>query len=362
MDKGSELQKVSPSVQEEQISPRVVTYHSWWFEGGVPKDHILDEPPFFFGPVEFEGKILQDPLERLDVEVIGNNPEVVFVQEMHGNEHVAMWEELIREVGVDCVSIPNANPPAAVLNERGYIRPIAEKENPPAGLIRHVKNGHVVKKDEQNHHLGVEDDLNRQYDSGVNVSDWEGVYENIPNGQAKLLLKAIENQPQLKYVFTIHKDPEFGHYDLGNGGVHPSLGEADGFHLYYSSRDARNDINLPLVENLMKQLRKTLHTHRYHLSNGFVDPTNPDPVVNYEAHDGFIYQPMIRQDGTRLRDTTLEGKLLQLAEIDLTKIGGVFTLEFPDGLSKERERMLMQIVMKEFVLSFLQQKGLWKSE
>lgn len=204
--------------------------------------------------------------------------------------------------------------------------------------------------------------LNRQFPIDKEATRWEEIEKNITYPEARMLLQMVKDNPDIKYLFTLHEDPEHGIEDttnIENRGIESALLAKNGVYLYDAHRDARNDNDRELVDRLQKKFFGSLIERGFNVLNGTDDENDID--LRFEAHRGYIDQPNVDEKGNRLTlDKTFESAFVEIGRLGLKGVGDkviqaerAFCLEIPGRLSPERKAELLQIYQQELMIPFL---------
>lgn len=205
--------------------------------------------------------------------------------------------------------------------------------------------------------------LNRQFPIDKEATSWEEIEQNITYPEALMLLQMVKDNPDVKYLFTIHEDPEFGSEDAttsvqARGNENILVGK-QGVYLYDAHQDARSDSDKKLVKDLQTHFFDRLIERGFNVLNGTDDTTDID--LGFNATRGYIDQPNVDEMGKRLAlDKTFESAFVEIGRLQLRgkdnkviQAERAFCLEVPGRISPERKAELLQVYQKEFIIPFL---------
>lgn len=344
------------------MTERCIAHSLYVDHAGVIQDVVVhDKPPIRYRDDDFpcEGR-----LERLDycrispLEGKSGTVEVAIAGELHPREHIVVniaRKRFAREQ-FPRVEAWNVHILAAVFGQRRYyVRPFTSHETARSVPKReriHMKNGKRVKRDGV---IGRKIDLNRQFHIPEHALSWEEVLRAVSYPEARLLLRMMRDNPDVRYLFSFHEDMEHGH----NGKLQPQvkqLTRKDGVYFYDMCPDARNDADRVLIESLKRTMAAALIHHGFPLFHGIDDPR--DPAFGYEADHGYIYQPIIDAAGTRRLDGTFESAMVELGRLGLTRVERAFSFEIPGRYSIAQKREMIDIIVTTFILPFCAAKGI----
>jgi len=210
--------------------------------------------------------------------------------------------------------------------------------------------------------------LNRQFPIGENVNDWNDIEKEIHYPEAKMFLQLIKDNPDLKYLFSIHEDQEHGSDDeityKQNAGKAELLFGNSGVYFYDSHFDANNDPDKELIGRLHQNFVNKSISRGFRIFTG-CDSDN-DLNLGFSANQGYIDQPSITKDGIRAESCkALEDAFVEIGRLGLTGKNGqkiqaerAFCLEVPGRLSSRRKVELLKIYQEEFVVPFLVAHGI----
>lgn len=357
-----EDEKLKPEVSDQSL----VTFGSYYIDKNnsivnvrrPPTDNLV----YIDHSLPYEGRV-----ERVDYKIvkpIDGNVEVAILGGIHADEEEAptILNGLLANNYSPRVEALNVHIAAAVLGTRDYVRPLRRgetKENleqlKPPEYIEMVNGREVVRGGV----AGRKINLNRQFHLRDVNKSYDEVIASLDYPEAKLLIKLLQDNPDLRYLFSIHEDPEFGFDDektykqqMGKETLH----SRDGFYFYDCLDDGEKDHDKELVSKLHIRLIDKLTQHGFTLLDGIDDPNDPDLCL--KADRGYIYQPNVKPSGNRKLDGTIESAVVELNRLGIGKIERAFSFEIPKGLSTERKSLLLQLILSEFIVPFLQTKGI----
>lgn len=210
--------------------------------------------------------------------------------------------------------------------------------------------------------------LNRQFPISENAQDWEDIEKTIRYPEARMFLQLIKDNPDIKYLFSIHEDPEHGiddaiTYKQNTDKKELLLGD-DGVYFYDAYFDANNDPDHDLVVRLHQNLVDKLVQNGFRILNGIDAPDDPD--LGFLAKQGYINQPIIGLKGERTENSkTLEDAFVEIGRLKLLgkneqqiQAKRAFCLEIPGRLSRERKALLLRIYQEELIVPFLNTHGI----
>lgn len=210
--------------------------------------------------------------------------------------------------------------------------------------------------------------LNRQFFIEENARNWEDIEKTIQYPEAKMFLQLIKDSPELRYLFSIHEDPEHGTDDeiirKKNAGKTELLFGNAGVYFYDSHFDENNDLDQELIQKLHKNLVDRLVKCGFRILNGL--DSEGDSNLGFSAERGYINQPNITKDGKRAKSSkALEDAFVEIGRLGLTgkddqKIQAqrAFCLEIPGRLSTRRKAELLKIYQEELIVPFLAAHGI----
>ncbi len=329
-------------------------------EGVIRTQRTVGKPAIRFEDHEMPP---EGVLERLDYAVIqeqSDDPkpvEVALIGGLHADEERApmVAAELFADKQFPRVEAWNTHVLAGMLGRRGWVRPltlaeIANGSVPERNRIQMENTKQVVDGGAP----GVAVDLNRQFPIPETAKSWEDVWKAVPYPEARLLLQMSRDNPNVKYLFSFHEDPEFGYGETPKPGTEQLT--RDGIYFYDMCPDARTDPDKPLVMKLKDRLAAALTQAGFSMFHGVDDPDDPD--LGYAADHGYIYQPNVNEEGKRHLDKTFESGMVELGRLGINAVQRAMSFEVPAGLSPERKHMIMDIITNTFVLPFLEAKGI----
>lgn len=210
--------------------------------------------------------------------------------------------------------------------------------------------------------------LNRQFPIDENATSWDDIERNITYPEARMMLQLVKENPDVKYLFTIHEDPEFGDEDTNVStlakGKEDILVGAKGVYLYDAHHDARTDTDRKLVKELQTRFFDSLIQRGFNVLEGTDDTADID--LGFNASRGYIDQPNVDEVGKRLPlDKTFESAFVEIGRLGLKGVNDktiqaerAFCLEVPGRLSPERKAELLQVYQQELMIPFLAAHGI----
>lgn len=194
--------------------------------------------------------------------------------------------------------------------------------------------------------------LNRQFPVTEQMRSIEDLDRVMTYSEAQLMLQATVDMPNVKYIFTMHEDPEF----TKDNGQDDELHSDEGFYFYDAHYTHDNDPDRELVVRLKNELADELLRNNFFILSGIDDPNDPD--LGFYADRGYIDQPIIDKDGQVTGiDGTYESGMVALGQKGLLKVERAFCFEIPGGIAPERKKLLLRILQEKFIVPFLQAKG-----
>ncbi len=197
--------------------------------------------------------------------------------------------------------------------------------------------------------LGRKIDPNRAFHIPESAKTWEDVMASVNLPEAKMLLQLLRDNPDNRFIFAIHEDPEL------------TDGTGKGVYFYDAVFDARTDTQKELILKLRDRLTMTLTAHDFEMADGVTDNQN-DAYLGYQSDKGYIYQPIIAANGKRSEVRAFEDAAVVLGSMGLTKTERAFSFEIPGGLSPDRKALLLAIIRDEFIRPFVASQGIIEEE
>lgn len=210
--------------------------------------------------------------------------------------------------------------------------------------------------------------LNRQFPIDGEVFSWADVEKQITYPEARMFLQLIKDHPELKYLISIHEDPEHGSDDeityQQNSGKEDLLLGKSGVYFYDSNFGAKDDPDKELIKNLHENLVRKLVENGFRILNGLDSET--DQNLGFSADRGYANSPNVNSDGKREKSGgSLEEAFVEIGRLGLTGKDGqkiqaerAFCLEIPGRLSPERKALLLKIYKEELIVPFLAGRGI----
>lgn len=171
-------------------------------------------------------------------------------------------------------------------------------------------------------------DFNRQFTFDGTEETWEDFYEKVQYPEAKLLLKLLEDNPKIEYIFSLHEDET----------------HKENFYFYDNVYDARLDTQKHIVKRNKDRFIAALLEANFSVLNGIDDEEDPD--LGLLAVDGYIYQPLINSEGVRKTDTTFETGAVETGGKKVSNVKRVFTFE----ALADRKAEFLRILQREFIM------------
>lgn len=210
--------------------------------------------------------------------------------------------------------------------------------------------------------------LNRQFPIDGEISSWDDVEKQITYPEARMFLQLIKDHPELKYLISIHEDPEHGSDDeithQQNAGKEDLLLGKSGVYFYDSNFGLKDDPDKELIKSLHENLVRRLVENGFRILNGLDSET--DQNLGFSADHGYANSPNVNSDGKREKSGgSLEEAFVEIGRLGLTGKDGqkiqaerAFCLEIPGRLSPERKALLLKIYKEELIVPFLASHGI----
>jgi hypothetical protein len=250
-------------------------------------------------------------------ERIGPNPKLMYISGIHGNEGIVgrllktwlnrLWKECPEQYS-DNIRVVEANPDA-------------------------------LKKDKRS--VGIPD-MNREFREGGR--NYWAVQE---------IKEILTLFPNIEYVFSFHEETDkFGYRDKINGkGIERFPRNPNSFYLYdaYDREKPHLDINF-----ILNSLKTELVNHNFTLYSGYDDHKKwkKETVQLNKVENGYCFQD---PQSEKFNDGTFENWVVGEGLQNRNKVKRSFVFEIPSYLSEEKKALMIEIILKKFIIPYLNQ-------
>lgn len=229
---------------------------------------------------------------------------------------------------------------ASYFGTHGYTVPLQQGEIIDRKTLMTMCNNRKVPRKTAHAAVGRVVNVNREFHVNPTAANYEDIQSGITYTAAKLVTQLLENNPDLKYLFSFHEDVKRWNV----------------YYMYDTPSNAKEDSDRGLVDRLHRETIRRMRQQGFDSLTGIDD--RGDSAFGHKAKQGYINLPVVDLDGKWNIDGTLEMFAPALGVLGIGKCKRSFCFEIPGRLSPSRKEEMITTLMQSFISPFLQAHGI----